>query len=282
MAPGNYLNSVVALDLQTGAVKWATGMQQWDTWTRACFTQPGSPNCPVPNSPDWDFGGGVNVFTVQSPGGPPRDIVGAGQKSGIYWALDPDTGKVLWGTQVGPGGTYGGIQFGTAVDDGRIFVAISNRELKPYTLKSGQRAAAGSWSALDAATGQILWQTPDPAQYPLDAQERPANPHAFDSGGMAVANGVVYAGSMDLEGHMYALDAATGAIRWRYASGGSVNSGPAVVNGVVYWGSGYGRRGLGSPNNALYAFSLPEPGQGPPPGRPPRQKKEPPRDPVGY
>jgi len=53
------------------------------------------------------------------------------------------------------------------------------------------------------------------------------------------------------------LDAASGAILWRFDSGGSVNSGPAVVDGTVYWGSGYGRLGLGSPNDKLYAFDLP-------------------------
>jgi polyvinyl alcohol dehydrogenase (cytochrome) len=53
---------------------------------------------------------------------------------------------------------------------------------------------------------------------------------------------------------MYALDAPTGRILWTFKSGGSVNAGPAVVNGVVYWGSGYSRLRLGSSNNKLYAF----------------------------
>jgi PQQ enzyme-like repeat protein len=38
---------------------------------------------------------------------------------------------------------------------------------------------------------------------------------------------------------MYALDAATGAVKWAFASGGSVAGGSAVVDGPVYWGSGY-------------------------------------------
>jgi polyvinyl alcohol dehydrogenase (cytochrome) len=58
--------------------------------------------------------------------------------------------------------------------------------------------------------------------------------------------------------NMFALDAATGATLWSFASGGSVIAGPAIVNGVVYWGSGYSRYGpaLGSGNNKLYAFAL--------------------------
>jgi len=55
---------------------------------------------------------------------------------------------------------------------------------------------------------------------------------------------------------MYGLDAKTGSIRWSFASGGSVFGGPSIVDGVVYWGSGYSRFGTG--NNKLYAFDLPE------------------------
>ena len=55
---------------------------------------------------------------------------------------------------------------------------------------------------------------------------------------------------------MYALDAATGAMLWSFASGGSCLSGAAISNGTVYWGSGYSNFGFGTPNNKLYAFGL--------------------------
>jgi hypothetical protein len=55
---------------------------------------------------------------------------------------------------------------------------------------------------------------------------------------------------------MYAFNAATGNILWSFASGGSVNSGASVVNGVVYWGSGYASLGA-TAGNHLYAFSVP-------------------------
>jgi polyvinyl alcohol dehydrogenase (cytochrome) len=36
-----------------------------------------------------------------------------------------------------------------------------------------------------------------------------------------------------------------------------VNAGPAVVDGTVYWGTGYARSGVeGSGNNQFYAFSI--------------------------
>jgi outer membrane protein assembly factor BamB len=65
-----------------------------------------------------------------------------------------------------------------------------------------------------------------------------------------VADGVVYVGSSD--GNLYAVKASTGKIRWSFASGGQVLSSP-VVNGMVYFGSGY--PGLGDTN--VYAFGLP-------------------------
>jgi len=103
---------------------------------------------------------------------------------------------------------------------------------------------AGGWSALDAATGQILWQTADPTG-------------GIDTGPVSYANGVVYGCSMDAVGNMYAMDAATGNFLWNYPGGGSCNGGAAISNGVVYWGSGYSNFGLGTPNNKLFAFGLP-------------------------
>jgi outer membrane protein assembly factor BamB len=51
----------------------------------------------------------------------------------------------------------------------------------------------------------------------------------------AVANGVVYIGSLD--DNLYALNAATGVVLWSYLTGNAVESAPAVANGVVYVGS---------------------------------------------
>ena len=70
---------------------------------------------------------------------------------------------------------------------------------------------------------------------------------------VSTANGVVFAGSDDPTGTFYALDAATGSILWRFASGGSTVAGPAIVQGRLYWGSGYN---IGTPNNKLYAFCV--------------------------
>jgi polyvinyl alcohol dehydrogenase (cytochrome) len=178
-----------------------------------------------------------------------RDVVGVGEKSGVYLLLDAKTGAFVWNTLVGPGGDQGGFEWGTAYDGDRIYGAITNQHNIAYQLTqdgvtSGPTVKGGSWAALDPATGKILWQTADPVG-------------AYDLAPLTSANGVVFASSMATTGNeMYALDAATGAIRWQYAAGSSVNSGPAVAGGTVYWGSGYNRRLGGNGNNKLFAFSV--------------------------
>jgi len=47
--------------------------------------------------------------------------------------------------------------------------------------------------------------------------------------------------------NVYALNASTGAKLWSYATGGAVQSSPAVANGVLY---------IGSTDDNVYAFGL--------------------------
>jgi polyvinyl alcohol dehydrogenase (cytochrome) len=245
------IDSILALDLKTGHMRWARRLFGPDTWTVACTASPdlGIP-CPDNHGPDYDFGSAPNFFTVHA-GGRERDVVGAGQKSGMYWALDPDSGSILWGTQVGPGGTTGGIEWGSATDGERVYVALNNSGRLPYTFPNGQTSTAASWAALNALTGKIEWQVPASGQNPLNPKLA-----AGATGQMSIANGVVFAPS--LSGDMVALDAASGKTLWKFASGGSVADGPSIVDGVVYWGSGYSHFKIGSGNNKLYAFELPD------------------------
>ena len=253
----DHVDSILALDLSTGAVKWARRLVTWhqfytdgsDDWNVSCalnpfypYTLPG-PDCPAaPTGPDFDFGSAPNEITYQTANGP-KTIIGAGQKSGIYYALDPDSGNVLWQRQVGPGSSLGGMEWGSASDGKRIYVAIAN--LYGISYSGG---SAGSWAALDPATGAILWQTADPNG-------------SVDLGPMAVANGVVYASSMAgspaTAPTMFAMDASTGKTVWSFAAGSSVNAGATIVNGIVYWGSGYAHLGIPgyTGNNKFYAFT---------------------------
>jgi polyvinyl alcohol dehydrogenase (cytochrome) len=250
-SPDDHADSILALDRTTGAVRWFKSTLSSDVDNLICGANP-SNEC----GPDFDFGSGPNLIRLASG----RELVGIGQKSGVYWALDPNTGAVLWHTMVGPGSAFGGIQFGSATDGRRIYVAISNFAGEPYSITSAAGVTAttsgGSWAALDAATGKIAWQVADPQG-------------AADMGFVSSANGVVYAGSTaDTGNDMYALDARSGAILWSFASGGPVISGAAVVDGTVYWGSGYALatacpngvsaiKACAAANNKLYAFRLP-------------------------
>jgi polyvinyl alcohol dehydrogenase (cytochrome) len=244
--PANdHFDSVLALDLGSGAIRWATRAIPYDAWTVDCIPFFGDGDlCPSPAGPDFDFGQAPALFTVKPSGnGKPQDVVGAGQKSGQYWALNPDTGAVKWVTQAGPGGTAGGLQWGSAVDGTRVYTANANSNFIPWTLHGGGTTTNGVWSALDAVTGAVIWQvTP---------------PHGGGtSGPVTTANGVVFGCSLDPQGYMYAMNAATGAILWSFASGGSCLSGAAIANSTIYWGSGYSNFGFGTPNNKLYAFGL--------------------------
>jgi polyvinyl alcohol dehydrogenase (cytochrome) len=64
----------------------------------------------------------------------------------------------------------------------------------------------------------------------------------------------MYAGSYS--GQMYALDTTTGKILWNFASRGTVIDGPSIVDGTIYWGSGYRNIPPGIGNNKVYAFTL--------------------------
>ena len=245
--PDNHFDSIVALRLSDGAIAWATRTLTADVFSALCFC-----------GPDLDFGAAPNLFTTTDPAtGRPRQVLGIGQKSGDYWAINPDNGSVLWKTKVGPGGLGGGVEFGTATDGERIYVAEANTSQQPFLLSgtgpfAGMTVTSGYWSALNPATGAILWQTPDP-----QASKNP--------GFVTVANGVVYAGSAaGSGGNMYALEASTGEVLWSFASGGSVFSAPAVVHGRLFWGSGYTRNGACPngfntcvANDKLYSFGLP-------------------------
>jgi polyvinyl alcohol dehydrogenase (cytochrome) len=232
-AAADHFDSALALDLSTGAIKWYRHLYGYDVWTLAC--KDSDPGCPDPAGPDYDLGGsGPNLV---------GNIVGFAQKSGMYWALNPDTGVTQWSKSIGPGGPLGGIQWGTATDGTNIYIASSNSSNQPYTLLSGQQITWGFWSAVEAKNGKILWQTADPTS------------GTSDMGALSVANGIVYAPSFDASGHVYALNSATGQILWSYASGGSVIDSPSIVSGNVFWGSGYKRVGNGTTNNKVYDFT---------------------------
>jgi polyvinyl alcohol dehydrogenase (cytochrome) len=280
--PGSYLKSLVAFDVKTGEPRWSYRVQGHDPWLRACGNQPAAVTWCAPESDGekWDMGGsGANVMRVRirdhhgnddhagdddgdDHDGPWRTIVGVGGKSGVYVALDARTGQFLWNTLLGPGGDQGGMEWGTAFDGERIYASITNHHHIPYKLTQNgvigsTTVTGGSWAAMDPGTGKILWQTADEQTETLTGL---GTVNVWDLAPVTVANGVLYASSMAKlasQNQMFALDARTGYVLWQFGAGSSVNAGPAVVNGSVYWGSGYSRSGVeGSGSTSFYAFTV--------------------------
>jgi polyvinyl alcohol dehydrogenase (cytochrome) len=246
-----WYDSILALDPRTGAIKWGFRAENSDIFTGACLVRIGG-YCG--GGEDFDFGNGALAWRA---GG--QDLVGAGQKAGIFWALDADTGKLAWRTTVGPGGPNGGIEYGSAVDDKRVYVAEGNtkqvaHDPAAYTLPSGQTINYGSYAALDAATGKILWQIPDPAGAEHFDNGKPCNvgspredcAGAFAKGAVTAANGVVFGCSTAPRGPLYAFDGATGERLWRFEGGASCDTKALVTGQSVYWIVG----------KTLYAFAL--------------------------
>ena len=135
-------DAIIALDLETGKMIWSYQATAGDAWNGNCLGKVYDKDC----GPDHDFGTIPIIFK----GASGRRLLGAGQKSGWFYAVDPQNGKLVWKTEVGPGGFLGGIEFGSATDGERVYAAISNHPKQ------------GSVSALDGATGKILWQTLSP------------------------------------------------------------------------------------------------------------------------
>ena len=243
-ASENYFDAIVAMDLGTGKVKWARSLQPFDVWVTACALSFGIPggNCQSVKGNDHDFGQGAIAYTANVRG-QQRDLLGAGQKSGIFYSVSADDGTVVWQTPLGPSGILGGMAWGSAYDGKRFYTSNANSSSRPWTFKSGGSARSGFWSAVDGATGQIVWET---AGTPAATGTNPAS--------VSSANGVVFGGLQS--GMMYAFDGATGKTLWSFKAAGGVIAGPAIVDGTVYWGSGAGQFGASSPSSALYAFAV--------------------------
>ncbi|MEA2596417.1 MAG: hypothetical protein QOF01_2886 [Thermomicrobiales bacterium] len=194
--PAPYGNpiSVLALDLATGREHWV-------------FNAPpgGGPTAPTE---DVGFSASPNLFTARI-FGQQRDLVGVGQKSGLFWALDRDTGEFVWRTQVSPAGPLGGMEGTSAVTGTRIAVPATN-----WSDPAGP--AAGLVSALDTGTGAILWSAEQtaPAASPI-----------------TISDDIALQAGIDGIFHAYALQ--SGQELWHTDLGASVSGGIAVAGGTA-------------------------------------------------
>jgi polyvinyl alcohol dehydrogenase (cytochrome) len=241
-------DAVVALDLDTGAVRWMQQVTAGDVYVTGC--RAGNPNCPERNGPDHDFGS--PPMLARAPGG--RELLVIGQKSGVGFALDPDKrGEIIWQYRAGQGGVLGGIEWGAAADGERAYFAVSD-------ITTPQ---PGGVHAVALVTGERAWVAPP--RPPVCGSGRGCN--AAQSAAVTAIPGVVFSGSND--GAIRAYSSVTGAVLWEFdsnreftavngvaARGASmIGAGPAVVDGMVYVNSGYGAFG-GRAGNVLLAFGL--------------------------
>jgi len=256
-------DSIVALDLSAGRVVWSKQMTAGDTYNGSCGGD--RLNCPGEPGPDFDFGS--SAIPIALPNG--RELLLAGQKSGIVYALDPDKkGDIVWQTRVGKGSTNGGVQWGMSTDGRLVYAAVSDPgrsrqtdalDPRRYVLDPKQ---GGGLTALRVVDGSKAWYAPPTPCVPAAPSGcSPSQPAAVTG-----IPGVVFSGSVD--GHMRAFSAEDGKLLWDFdtvrefqtvngvkARGGSIDGpGPVVVNGMVYINSGYPRNG-GIPGNVLLAFS---------------------------
>ncbi|MBI1360819.1 MAG: PQQ-binding-like beta-propeller repeat protein [Alphaproteobacteria bacterium] len=143
-------DSIIAYDLDNGERKWVFQATKSDIWNYACGRH--GANCDWPgvyHSPDWDFG--ATSMLVKTPAG--KDLVIAGQKSGVVWALDPDDGgRLVWSNRIGRGSANGGIHWGMAYDGRHIFAPLNDPAPSPEWPNSGAGVLA-----LDADTGEVAW-----------------------------------------------------------------------------------------------------------------------------
>lgn len=204
-------DALLAIDASTGELVWSRQFTAGDVYT--IFM-------PEPQGVDADIGAAPNLFAIDG-----RDVVGVGDKAGVYAVLDRDDGETVWATQLGPGSHLGGVMTTAAVGDGTIYVANNTWTGTLFDFGSDENSAVVV--ALDAATGEIRWQRPMP---------RPI------FGALTLAGGVVWHGTID--GVVHALDAATGVEVWNHPPGGDdpdagIGGGVSVVDGAVFVGYGF-------------------------------------------
>jgi polyvinyl alcohol dehydrogenase (cytochrome) len=251
-------DAVLAFDLASGKLLWSRQATAGDAFNSGCVAGVNGPNCPENAGPDFDFGASV-ILAKTSAG---RDLLLAGQKSGMVHALDPDqNGAFVWQARVAKGGVIGGIQWGMASDGQNVYAASSDAIfVTKDQVRSLDRNAGGGLTALRLSDGSKTWAVNPVACDPAQTGCSPAQ-----SSAVTAIPGAVFSGSMD--GHLRAYSSEDGRVLWDFntireyttvngskARGGAMDGpGPVIVNGQVFVTSGYARFG-GAPGNVLLVF----------------------------
>jgi outer membrane protein assembly factor BamB len=146
-----------------------------------------------------------------------------GSDDGNIYAIDAKSGREIWKRS-----TRGPVPSTPAVSAGTVYLTSYD----------------GNFYALNAETGALKWKFATGGERRFEAKglhgmqpknQTIADPFDIYLSSPVVADGAVYFGSGD--GNLYALDAASGDLRWKFKTGDVVHASPAFVNGVVFVGS---------------------------------------------
>lgn len=226
-------DSIFALRLSDGKIAWLTQLSKGDVFTIIHQL-----------SPDSDFGTNPILFEARI-NGVKRKLVGAGQKSGVFWALDRRTGSVVWSQTISAGSALGGGMLNNGAFDGQHILVAGDRATSDAP--GGEPANGESVNifppntsvlkALNPSTGEVVWERQLPA---------------WVWAPITVANGV---GFVAYETQLQAFDVNTGAKLFNYKTGGTISSAPVIVDGAVYFGSGITYIGT-HPDHTLHALAV--------------------------
>jgi outer membrane protein assembly factor BamB len=226
-------DSIFALRLRDGKVAWLTQLSKGDVFTIIHQL-----------SPDSDFGTNPMLFEARI-NGLPRKLVGAGQKSGSFWALDRRTGAVVWSQKISDGSSLGGGMLNNGAFDGKHILVAGDRATSdaPGGEPSNDDTVGifppntSVLKALDPGTGAVVWERQLPA---------------WVWAPITVANGV---GFVAYETQLQAFDVNTGKKLFNYKTGGTISSAPVAVDGAVYFGSGITYIGT-HPDHTFHALAV--------------------------
>ncbi|HVO56266.1 MAG TPA: PQQ-binding-like beta-propeller repeat protein [Dongiaceae bacterium] len=180
----------------------------------------GGAGAPAFHKVKWQFHTGGQVFSSPAIA---NGLVYVGSNDHFLHALDLANGGEKWKFK-----TAGRIVSSPAVSDGTVFFLSYD----------------SNFYAVDAASGTEKWKFKTGGEHRFIAKHlhgiEPANepvpdPFDFYLSSPAVSGGVVYFGSSD--GCVYALEAGSGALKWKFKTGDVVHASPAVAGGTVFVGS---------------------------------------------
>ena len=146
-----------------------------------------------------------------------------GSTDHFLYAVDLASGKQNWKFETGSG-----ITSSPAVNDNTVLFTSYD----------------GNFYALDATTGKLRWKFKTAGEHRFTAKHihgsQPAaesmpDPYDVFLSSPLVWHGAVYFGSGD--GNVYALDAATGAPRWKFQTNDVVHASPVIANDTLFIGS---------------------------------------------